>query len=185
MDRKEFLCRSLQLGAGCTALALFAGRPVHADEEEQAPSAESEAAARRAAFTTAWVGSLVENMDDQLDEKARIALLNACGRACAERGAKAMAKAHKGNVDGLVAQLKANFSEGRIEKEGDTVTMSWDQCLCPLVTSETRTVSGTFCHCSEGWMHEMFETAAEKAVAVEMVETIQGGAERCTFRVRV
>ncbi len=136
-------------------------------------------------FKEAWVTTLMKNLDRRFDEKTRSGLMEACGRDCARRGSIKMAEACEGDVGKLVKSLAAILGEKNCSIKGNVIQLSYDKCYCELVADGPERLSDTYCHCSKGWVLEMFETAARTRVRVEVLQTIKRGATSCRFLVRV
>ncbi len=134
-------------------------------------------------FIQNWILSLMENMDEHLDEEAKINLLEECGRACAERHAKTEALKHKGNLNGWLSVFKRWVGSENVQKEDNVVRLTYSKCLCPLVQDRPPLMSKTYCNCSRGWLKEVFETVMEKPVEVKLEDSIMQGGKQCRFLV--
>jgi hypothetical protein len=133
-----------------------------------------------------WIKVLVENLDAQLDEKRRVALMEPCGRACARSGpVNTMAKPNIGNIDKFLETLRRAIGKDNVRKEGNTVFLTYSKCYCPVVASGPARLGNTYCNCSRGWVLEMFETVLRKRVAVELKGSIKRGDSSCKFVVHV
>lgn len=181
MDRKEFLKRSMHVGCGCTAMALL-GTPALAEEDE---AKQKDADDKRAAFTHHWVESLLNNMDGRIDDETAVALMVAGGRACATRTMAPLLEQYKGDLDGFLTMMAPHFPNDGLYRDGNRVTLAWDRCLCPVVGGTQGTLPKVFCHCSEGWMREVFESIIGKPVDVHIVTTVKRGDPRCVFTIDV
>jgi len=122
-------------------------------------------------FVHDWILNLMENMDEHLDEEAKINLLEECGRACAESHAKEKALKHKGDLDGWLGVFKKWVGSGNVQREEDAVRVIYSKCLCPLVQDRPPLMSATYCNCSRGWLKETFEIVMEKPVDVKMEDS--------------
>jgi effector-binding domain-containing protein len=61
-------------------------------------------------------------------------------------------------------------------------------CFCPIVRQAILAdadLSDTWCHCGAGWFTQLWGGIFGQAVQVEVLETVRGGSERCTFRVHI
>jgi len=77
---------------------------------------------RRQKFGQAWIQSLMENLDAQLDERTRVKLMEACGRACARRSSvAAVARGCRGEVDKLLRELARHVGDGNARRDGKMV----------------------------------------------------------------
>jgi predicted hydrocarbon binding protein len=139
--------------------------------------------AQKGKFIHDWILSLMENMDRRLDDDEKISLLEACGRACAGRHAKAEALKHKGDLEGWLGLFKKWVGPGNVRREDNAVHLTYIKCLCPLVQDLPPLMSKTFCNCSRGWLKEVFETVVEKPVEVKLEDSIMQGGKQCRFLV--
>jgi predicted hydrocarbon binding protein len=139
--------------------------------------------AQKSKFIHQWILNLMENMDEHLDELAKINLLEECGRACAESHAKAEAMKHKGNLDGWLGTLRKWVGSENVQKDENAVRVIYSKCLCPLVQDRPPLKSKTYCNCSRGWLMETFETVLEKPVEVKVEDSIMQGGKQCRFLV--
>jgi hypothetical protein len=139
--------------------------------------------AQKSKFIHDWISNLIENMDEYLDEKTKINLLEECGRACAESHAKEAALKNKGDLSGWLAVLKKWVGSENVLKEEHGVRVMYSKCLCPLVQDRTPLMSKTYCNCSRGWLMETFETVLEKPVEVKLEDSIMQGGKHCRFLV--
>jgi predicted hydrocarbon binding protein len=183
MKRKEFLKKVFQAGLASTILLLFERRTMMAKSQEKKPQRKPKD--KNQAFKEAWIAALMTNMDEQFDEKARAKLMESCGRDCARRGAIRMAQSARGDVRKLVQSLSNILGKKNCFMDGNVVHLGYDKCYCELVAEGPERLSDTYCNCSRGWVLEMFETAAQKPVQVELLQTIKRGAPSCRFLVRL
>jgi len=184
MKRKEFLKRTVQMGLAAGSLVWLPNLPA-------APAAgqknEKEAQAELKKFKEEWVTTLMQNMETQLEPAKRIDLMEACGRACARRNGSFLKLAESCQED--VGKLVAKFAEflGKEENylQDGVVHLSYPKCYCELVADGPERLPEVYCHCSEGWIKEIFETAARKKVKVQTLQTVKRGAPSCKFLVTV
>lgn len=178
MDRKSFLMKSVQVGLVSGGLILFHKRGAHVQTADEHGKREQR-------FKEDWIKAMMENMEKQFDEKSRIKLMETCGRDCAERGAIQIAESCKGNVDEMVKSL-SGIPNLEIEKRNDNVySVVYRKCFCELVCKGPERLPDTYCECSRGWLLKMFDTAADKRVEVEILQTIKRGGDVCGFMVRL
>lgn len=148
-----------------------------------------------------WIRDLIDNMDRHMDSESRLKLLNACGRSCYV-GAFGVASAEPPSLQAAerwMTYLKNAGYNIREESGLTVVDYSWGRdhqnpwglmlkdgyCLCPIVESIPKGLSASFCNCSAGYIKEMFERFLGKTVHVEVIETLQTGADDCRFRVTI
>ncbi len=180
MDRKQFLCRTLQLGLGSCGLAALQT----VAEGAQSPSDELTAARKEADFVRNWVSDLLDTMDEQLPREARVRLIEGCGRGCFRRHEfkRAIAEQGKGDVEKLIAAYKKNFE---VWREGDAVHVRYGEtssrCYCPVVKGRARKADDLHCECTRSTHQSIFETALGRPIRVDVVETLRRGGRTCHF----
>ena len=173
MERKDFI----------RALAALCAAPVCCSGQEQTPSS---AARPQDQFKQAWVKTLIETMDAQLDAPSKVKLMETCGRACARRGAVArFREAAHGQFDELLKALEATLGAGNARREGNLVHLRYTKCYCPLVGDGPERLPDTYCNCSRGWVLEVFEAITGKPVTADLVSSIRRGNPDCRFTVRI
>ncbi len=136
-------------------------------------------------FLHEWLSNLMKNMDSHLDEKLKTKVLEECGRACAGKHAKKESLQSKGDLDGWLATIKKWIGANNVHKKGNTVSLTYGKCLCPLVGGIEPLLSKTFCNCSRGWLMESFQTVVGKPVKVKMEDSIMMGGKECRFTVQL
>lgn len=186
MKRKDFLQTTAQFCLACGGAMLLNGQemPSQENKEEEKKKKAREAEKR---FREAYVLTLMENMEKQLDEKTRVKLMEECGRACARRsGILPMAEKYKRDVKGFVEMMAGELGKDNVDMEGDnTVRWGYPRCYCGLVADGDARLPRTYCFCSVGWVREVFETVAQAPVRVELIQSIKQGAPSCRFLVRL
>jgi len=184
MHRKQFLCRTLELGLETCGLAALG--TVAAGLAETSPDATDELAMARneAAFVRNWVADLLDTMEEQLPREARIRLIEGCGRGCFRRHEfkRAIAEQGRGDVDRLVAAYKKNFE---VWRDGETVHVRYGEtssrCYCPVVKDRSPRADDLHCECTRSTHQSIFETALGRPVPVEVVESLRRGGRTCHF----
>jgi len=181
MKRKEFISRIWKGILAATGFSLL-GRG--AGQAHPQTAADREAAMKK--FKEQWLATLMTNMESQIDEKKRTALMESCGRACARRSSlHPAAVAAKGDPAKLVQTLAKVLGKENAVLEGGVVRLTYPKCYCELVADGPARLPDAYCSCSQGWVRDMFETAAGKSVAVQTVQTIKRGADCCKFLIKI
>lgn len=181
MKRDEFIKRTAQACLACGGMTFLYGQEnrSQADLDKERKAREFE---KR--FKEAYVLTLMEALERRVDEKTRVELMEECGRACARRsGILGLAEKHKGDVKRFVAAMAERLGEENAFVEGDTVHWGYPRCFCELVAEGPDRLPDAYCHCSVGWVLEVFETVAAKPVKVELVQSVKRGAASCRFLV--
>jgi hypothetical protein len=184
MDRKQFLTTL------CCA-------PVAALQDAAPPPPPLTPCEEKDKFLHVWIQRMMNSLDENLDAASRTKVMQACGRACF-RGAHGEpgAKAKAGDLDRFLEQLRGYVGPEALRREGDTIYFNYVKnprglrvadgyCLCPIIESEPKTISKTYCACSVGYVKEMFDRVSEKPVRVELLESVRTGGKSCRFAVHV
>lgn len=184
MHRKQFLCRTLELGLGTCGLAALGAVAARVDAGAADTSDELEVARNEAAFVRNWVADLVDTMEEELPRDVQLRLIAGCGRGCFRRHEfkRSIAEQGKGSVDELVTAYKKNFEAWR---EGETVHVRYGEtssrCYCPVVKDQAPRADDLHCECTRSTHQSIFETALGRPIDVEVVETLRRGGRTCHF----
>ncbi len=109
-----------------------------------------------------------------------------CGRACARRsGLAKFAEKYKGHIKEFVEIMAEKLGRQNIFIEGGAIHWGYPRCFCELVAEEPARLPGVYCHCSVGWVLEVFGTVAGKPVTVELLQSVKRGAPICQFLVHI
>jgi predicted hydrocarbon binding protein len=183
IDRKEFLSKTFRLILGVSALIFFKGfEPVLS--KARLYNQENHMS-QKTKFVHDWILNLMNSMDQNLEEKEKTRLLEDCGRACARSHAQKEAAKLRGDLDGWLGVMKKWVGPKNVQKEKNAVQVTYSQCYCPLVKDIPPLLSETYCHCSRGWLKEVFETVVEKPVEVKLEDSIMRGGKECRFTIFV
>lgn len=183
MERKEFLMRTAQLCLACGGGAFLAGQETKPEGDPGEKAKKAREAEMR--FREAYVLTLMQNLERQLDEPSRVKLMEDCGRACARRsGILALAKKYEGNIRGFIESMAGTLGKDNLGIDGDAIRWGYSRCYCELVADGSTLLPRTYCFCSVGWVREVFDTLAQKPVRIELVQSIKQGAPSCRFVIR-
>ena len=134
------------------------------------------------AFKRAWLTSLMENIGEQFSPEESIRLMEANGRDCARRGSIQLARTCKGDLEKFAETMRQHIG---FEIDGDKIHLQYDKCFCHLVAQGPDRLPDAWCHCSVGWVKEMFETVTGKPVKVDLLQSIKRGDPVCKFTVHI
>jgi len=177
MNRKEFFAQTAKAGLGCCALAVLGSLPAKAD-----PASEEKE------FVANWLTDLFEAMDRELDPAAKVKVMAGCGKGCFRRHAfkTDIAKQGHGDLDKLLQAYKKNFE---VWREGDVVHVRYGAvsniCYCPAARYHPVREHDLHCECTRATHQAIFETALERPVPVEVVESLRRGGKTCHFIARL
>lgn len=139
-------------------------------------------------FIENWLTDLLDTMEKTLDRESRVKLIEGCGRGCFNRHQfkKDIAAKGEGNVDKLVEAYKANFE---IWKAADGIHIRYGEvsskCYCPVVKNIPPKENDIHCECTKATHQSIFETALNRQVRVEVLESLRRGGKTCHFLVTV
>jgi hypothetical protein len=182
MNRKQFL----MLGACGGTLPILG----------QTPPGESKGTpcAKRMEFSERWVTRFMNVLDQNLDKETIQKIMEDNGRRCF-RGAHGEPKGAPppGTFEKFVERYNAR-EPGAVRVEGGVIHYKYIQnpkglataeghCLCPLTENVPKGISATYCHCSVGYVAEMFRALTGKPVRVELVGSLLRGGKECRFKI--
>ena len=198
MERREFfesvgkcgLCAGLAPALGL--VSVFGGQEKPAVAEPAAPSHPLQ---ERMDFAENWVRNFMRALDENLDGPAKTKVMEANGRACAlDYIKKADIQIKPATFDQWLEKVHKRPSDGTVRVEGRTIYYQFltnyqgkpapeGSCLCPLVETKPAGLSGTYCHCSVGYIKEFFSRTFGQPVKVEIVSSSLRGGKRCQFKI--
>lgn len=185
MKRKDFLKSTFTGGCACALLAL-GGNPILSAQDTGEKKPEKD---ENQEFITSWIEEFMGIMDTNLDEKTRAKIMEESGRKCAQKTYHPVTSKFKGNLEGLLEQMRKGFAENVVydQTKGTVHVVGKKQaaCFCPLVKGRSTLKSGTYCCCSIGWVKEVFETVTGKKVEVIAERTILRGSDHCDFKITI
>ena len=131
MERKKFLRVSLCLGALGGVRQVLGEEPKGATPPAPTPPAAAPNPCEgKAEFGRRLLTRFMNDMDAQLDEPRRVALMEARGRSCARMGPMRLAQAHKGNLDAFIADFGRHVGPDGLRRDTrDGVTHGSFLCL--------------------------------------------------------
>lgn len=136
-----------------------------------------------------WIKSLMDTLDSEVDESVRKGVMEDCGRMCISRNTLKIAKRHKQkakDIDDFLDRLNQDgIGGGELKRDGNIIHASYKRCYCGSVSKTKEPISSTYCNCSCGWYKELFETALERSVEVELVDSIIQGGQMCKFIIHI
>jgi hypothetical protein len=184
MDRKRFLCRTLELGLASCGLAALETVATGLAEGAPEPPDELAMARQEADFVRNWVSDLLDTMDEELPREARVRLIEGCGRGCFRRHEfkRAIAEQGKSDVEKLIAAYKKSFE---VWRDGPEVHVRYGQtssrCYCPVVKNRPPHADDLHCECTRSTHQSIFETALGRPVRVDVLESLRRGGRTCHF----
>jgi hypothetical protein len=148
-----------------------------------------------------WVKGAMERLDDLVDKKTGIQIMENCGYNCADvnkrviERAKARRKKLKSINEFLEAEQRKPMTGTRLVREGNTLYQFYApraftrpiRCYCALLRGlpDDEKVSVTYCHCSKGFVKKFWENVLERPVRVELMQSAVSGASECKFAIHI
>jgi hypothetical protein len=189
MDRKQFVATLC-----CSPIAALASA---SEDKPAVAQPQFTPCEKKDQFLHAWIQRMMASLDSNLDQATRVKVMQACGRACFRSShGETAAPAKPGDLDRLLEQLRAYVGSEAVRREGNKVYFSYVKtsrglrvadgyCLCPILESEPKTISKTYCQCSVGYVKDMFDRVSEKPVQVELLESVRTGGKSCRFLIQL
>lgn len=184
MDRKLFFNRMIALGI--CPLVLTQLNQGFANETNSASLAQGNE--DQPSFVENWLTDLLNTIEKTVDRETQVKIIEGCGRGCFKRHQfkKDIAAKGEGNLDKLIEAYKANFE---IWKDDEGVHVRYgkrsSRCYCPVVKHIPPKPNDLHCECTKATHQSIFETALNKKVQVEIIESLRRGGQTCHFLVHV
>jgi len=148
-----------------------------------------------------WVRDAIHRLDSSIDQKARIQIMESCGRNCASinkrviESAKKRRKKFKDLDAFLEAEQRKPMKGTRLSKDGNILYQYYTphaftqpmRCYCSLLRGlpKDTSVSLTYCHCSKAFVQKLWESVLEKQVKVELLQSVISGDSECKFAIHL
>jgi predicted hydrocarbon binding protein len=139
----------------------------------------------------AWLRDAVGRLEQLTGPETSTLIMERCGRQCCGATFRKRVKqvmAESTSMGEFLTKLNdTGLGGGRLTlKDESIIAGGYDHCYCGQVKqTEEPFPTLTYCHCSVGWYRQLFESALERPVEVELVQSIISGAESCEFLIRV
>jgi hypothetical protein len=109
-----------------------------------------------------WINEAIERLEEQVGKNESVKIMENCGRDCC--GSK-----HSGHAKQLMSESKSideflnKLSRGGVKfklKDKNTIAGEFNKCYCSMVNQSPKPFSSNiYCHCSIGWIKQLFEPA--------------------------
>lgn len=139
-----------------------------------------------------WWKNAVERLENELGKKEAIEIMRTCGSKCCGQGQRKTAKRlmnESSSIEEFLEKLsKHGVKDGELEyklMDGNTIIGKYNRCFCGQVKKSPELfINKTYCQCSVEFNKQLFESALEKPVEVELRQSIINGGECCEFEVK-
>jgi len=195
MKRRKFLesMGKCAIGTGLCSLLATTEASQTQDTNTQSPGHSCK---ERIEFAEGWLKNFMKIIDETVDDQTKCKIMEANGRACALDYLKSIGREIKPvPFEEWIATVKKQRSRST-QVEGKTIYFTYmknyqgldapeDFCLCPFVESKPEGLSATYCHCSVGYIKELFGQTFGKPVKVELIESVLRDNKRCKFKIEL
>jgi predicted outer membrane repeat protein len=200
MKRKEFFKTAGKVGFGaclCGAAGGLGKALAGIQEQAQPGDKTPERAVKRMEFADIWIKRFFDVMDKTLDEASRAKLMMLNGKTCYREWIVETKQEIKPIAYEEWAKKAATRKDEGFKVEGNVIYFQYNSsaetggaveggvCLCPMVETLPAGMSPTYCHCSVGYVKEMFELRFNRTVSVELLDSVLKGGKRCKFKITV
>ncbi|MCP4218758.1 MAG: hypothetical protein GY765_29270 [bacterium] len=190
MNRKEFFKKALKAGMCCAGgmIALGSGQEQLNGEMSADVKKQIDKIKGNKNFVENWLVDLLNAMDEQLDEPAKLKLISACGHGCFKRHKfkSDLAVEGKGDVEKLIKAVSKRFG---LKREGNKIHIGFgagpEGCWCPVLRDNKSNLHTFHCNCTRATHQAIWETALGRPIKVDIVETIRRGGKNCRFIVHL
>lgn len=199
MERRDFLSSTIKAGAFTCSAVCFGGVEKLCAASLSINSKET-SCEKKVEFSQTWIKRFMEVMDSELDDKTKSKIMEINGQRC-YIGSLQERNINPENINKIspqdlveninkytgeeAAKFENNIIEFRYVKNPGGLKVEDGFCLCPLVENGPVGLSGTYCHCSIGYVREMFSTYLKQDVEVELLESLKRGGKTCRFKVSI
>ncbi|MFB0518822.1 MAG: DUF6144 family protein [Acidobacteriota bacterium] len=140
------------------------------------------------AMKAAWLKGAIERLEKLVDKETAVKIMESCGLECCSSAMRKRAKQLMSKSP-LIEEFLNKFSFGGyrfILKDNNTIIGTYNKCYCSQVKHTKETfITNTYCQCGVGYIRQLFESALERPVKVELIQSIIAGAERCEFVISI
>jgi len=136
----------------------------------------------------AWLKGAIERLEKLVDKETTVKIMESCGLECCSSAVIKRAKQLMSKSPSIEEFLN-KFSAGGYRfnlKDNNTIIGTYNKCYCGQVKHTKETfITNTYCQCGVGYLRQLFQSALEKPVKVELIQSIITGAERCEFIINI
>lgn len=198
MERRKFISSSLKAGFLSCAAGCF--EATHCLTEFIESDKKGSSCEKKYEFSQIWIKRFMDNLGNSFDKEEAENLMELNGKTCF-LGSLEHRKIKKEEIaavspEDLAAGINSYAGEEAASINGNVINFRYVNnpeglkvedgfCLCPFVESGPEGLSPLYCHCSVGYVKEMFETYLKKNVAVELLSSLKRGDKTCSFRITI
>ncbi|MBD3183907.1 hypothetical protein GF312_16605 [Candidatus Poribacteria bacterium] len=145
-----------------------------------------------------WLKEVMQRLDELVDEKTRIQLMERCGHECADMHNVIKSAIEKrrqfASLDEYIRAEQQESKTGyRIERDGQILYVYYTpddmglRCFCSLWhgLQDDENVSVTWCNCSRSHVEKIWSGILDKPVKVELLGSRIKGDHECKFAINL
>lgn len=140
-------------------------------------------------FGYAWAAALLSALDSDLPEELTAPMLRACAAVhYTDARMEEVVGRFIGDLAGFLQFLSETWGwQVTYDPAAGIITADENKpyCVCPLVKKSPQALSGTLCHCSEGFAERMFSAVIGRPVSATVVQSVLRGAESCIYSIQI
>jgi hypothetical protein len=138
-------------------------------------------------FLSGWVRQILHEVDSQLSQEAKAAVLKGCAQAHYQMiDMDGTIAPYRGNLPAFLEFLSATWG-WKIDYDPTSGTITADEnkaeCVCPLVRCGAVKDNSVLCNCSVGFAERMFSSVLGKPVQARVTRSILKGDPSCVYQV--
>jgi hypothetical protein len=183
LSRKEFFKKACLTGAcmcGFGSLVLSA-------KNSSGPSALSEDEDKRLTLVQEYLGGLLLNMQENLDEEENRKNIKQLAQVHYKQlNMDEFLKPYQNNLDGFISFIEKEWG-WKITYNKSTQMIIADEnksyCVCPMINHKAGIKVAALCYCSEGFAETMFSKVIGHKVNAKVISSIQRGNDRCKYEI--
>ena len=196
VNRKEFFKQSAKWGGCCGAALLVGTVPVVSAREEKEKSVFTPCD-DRVKQGQEVIKRIIAKLDQKLDKATREEIMENCGRLCHDGANPERRKPTPEETARFLEGMRSYLGKEGVQQSGDEtivyfkyiqnprgLKVSDGYCLCPILEDAPKDISGSYCHCSVGYVKAIFEQGLGKPARVELTNSVLRGGKSCDFTVR-
>ncbi len=127
----------------------------------------------------------------KLEADKGVEILNSCGKDCSKssalfEGAILTLNKYAENEDmDIVFDTfkKQSYNTSGLKKEGNKITLIFEECICPLVKQGVN--NSYLCNCTVGYFINIFKTLFNRPVKVKLLKSILNGDNVCEQQISI
>lgn len=187
LSRKDFFKKAC-LSSAC--LCGFGPMVFSATMDNREPlSSSTEEEDKRLALVQEYLGGLLLNMQENLDEDAnRKAIKNLAQVHYKQLNMDEFLKPYENNLDGFMVFIEKEWG-WKVTYHKETQLLIADEnksyCVCPMINQQSGIKAAALCYCSEGFAETMFSKVVGHKVNAKVISSIHRGNERCKYEIKL